>query len=82
MFYLVNKSEDLNPEDSVSAISKECSGEVRKELLEEFLQLKPGSWNIKTSLLIKENQIPQVSEFTAFLCMGRCRSLGSLKSFL
>ena len=60
MFYLVNKSEDLNPEDSVSAISKDCSGEVRKELLEEFLQLKPGSWNIKTSLLIEENQTPQV----------------------
>ena len=82
MFHLVNKSEDLNPEDSVSAISRDCSGEVREELLEEFLQLKPGSWNIETSLLIEENQTPEVSEFAASLCMGRCRSLGLLKPLL
>ena len=30
-------------------------------------------------LLIKENQITQVKEFSTFLCMGRCKSLGSLK---
>ena len=33
-------------------------------------------------LLIKENQVSQVKEFSAFLCMGRCRSVGLLKSFL
>ena len=38
--------------------------------------------NVKRLSLIKENQIPQVKEFSAFLCMGRCKSLGSLKSFL
>ena len=27
-------------------------------------------------------QTSQVKEFSAFLCMGRCKSLGSLKSFL
>ena len=33
-------------------------------------------------LLIKENQISQVEEFSGFLCMGRCRSVGLLKSFV
>ena len=37
---------------------------------------------MKRLLLIKENQILQVKEFSAFLCMRRCKSLGSLKSFL
>ena len=32
--------------------------------------------------LIKENQISPVKEFSAFLYMGRCQSLGSLKPFL
>lgn len=45
------------------------------------LQQKSGSKNTKLPL-IKENQTPQVNEFTAFLYMGRCRGLGSLKSFL
>ena len=31
---------------------------------------------------MKENQITQVKEFSAFLRMGRCKSLGPLKSFL
>ena len=34
---------------------------------------------IKRYLLIKETQ---VNERCAFLCMGRCKNLGSLKSFL
>jgi len=33
-------------------------------------------------LLIKGNQTFQVREFSAFLCMGRCKSLASWKSFL
>ena len=36
----------------------------------------------KRLLLIKDNQISQVKKFSAFLCMGRCKSLGSLKSSL
>ena len=32
-------------------------------------------------MIIKENQTSQVNEFSAFLCLGRCLSLGSLKSF-
>ena len=33
-------------------------------------------------LLMKVNQISQIKECSAFLCMERCKSLGSLKSFL
>ena len=44
-----------------------------------------GGFATKTSEdlpLVKENQMSQVNEFSTFLCMGRCKSLGSLKSFL
>jgi len=33
-------------------------------------------------LLIKENQISEVKKFSAFLYVGRCETLGSLKLFL
>ena len=46
------------------------------------LQQEAGSLNTKRLPLIKENQISQVKEFSPFLCMERCKSLGSLKSFL
>ena len=36
---------------------------------------KGGSLNIKRLLLIKENEICQVKEFDAFLCIGRYKSL-------
>ena len=59
------------------------SEEVRGELgYIGVLQQGAGSRNIKRLLLIKENQISGVKEFSAFLCTGRCKSLGSLKSFL
>ena len=39
---------------------------------------------VKTAkiMLLKENQTSQVNMFHAFLCMERCKSLGSLKSFI
>lgn len=37
------------------------------------------SLNVKILLLIKENQTTQVNEFNTSLCVGRCRSLGSVK---
>ena len=46
---------------------------------------KPGAWSLKEVLLFKENQTSsQIKEFSAFLfiCKGKCKSLGSLKSFL
>ena len=39
-------------------------------------------WTSKLFLGMKENQLPQVKEFSTFLYMGRCKSLGSLKSLL
>ena len=48
----------------------------------KVLQQRAGSLNFERLLLIKENQISQVKEFSAFLCMGRGKSLGSLKLFL
>ena len=38
--------------------------------------------DIKRLLQTNENQIAWIKEFSAFLCMGRCKSLGSLNSFL
>ena len=48
----------------------------------EVLQQREGSLYVKRVLLIKESQITQVQEFSAFLCVGRCKSLGSLKTFI
>ena len=48
----------------------------------KVLQQRAGSLNIERLLLIKENQISQVKEFSAFLYKGRGKSLGSLKPFL
>ena len=46
------------------------------------LQKRAGTLNIRRLALIKKNQVSQVEEFSTFLCMGRCRSLGSLNSLL
>ena len=56
-----------------------CEGGIR---LYRSLQQEAGSLNIKRLPLIKESHISQVKEFSPFLCMERCKSLGSLKSFL
>ena len=48
----------------------------------EVLQKRAGSLNIRRLSLMKEIQIFQVEEFSAFLCMGRYKSLVSLKLFL
>ena len=77
--YLVDKTEDLSLGDSLSAL-RGCSEERRSQDVQEFLQQRPGSQNIKTSLLMKENRTAQVKEFSTFLCRGRCKSLASLKS--
>ena len=48
----------------------------------EILQQRIGNLVIKRLLLIKGNQISQVKVCSAFLCMGKCKSPDSLKSFL
>lgn len=42
-----------------------------------FCNRTPGHWTIKGLLLVEENQISLVKEFSAFLYMGRCKSLSS-----
>ena len=45
------------------------------------MQQGAGILNIKRLLLIKEKQISQFKEFSAFLCIARWENLDSLKSF-
>ena len=47
-----------------------------------YLPWSDGTGCIKRLSLIRENQICQIKEFSTFLCIGRCKSLGSLRSFL
>ena len=47
-----------------------------------FCNKRLGNQNIKRLLLIKADQTSQVNAFRAFLCMGTCKSVDSLKSFL
>ena len=84
MFYLMGMFRTPSPEDSISSDPKRIA--LRRQGEEpgyiEVLQQRAGSLNIKRVLLVKENQISQIKELSAFLHMGRCKSLGSLKSFL
>ena len=87
-------AEDLSPGDSLSDSSEGLfrRGKGGARIYRSFCkktktnrltkQKNPGSWNMKRLLLIKENLTSQVNEYGAFLCMGGCKSLGSLKSFL
>ena len=62
--------------------SEKVGGGSEKPDYTEVLQQRAGRLNIKRLLLIKENQITQVKAFSSFLCNGRCKGLGSLKSLL
>ena len=46
-----------------------------------MLHQKQSAQNVKRLPLVKENQTSQVKELSTFLSLGRCESLGSLKSF-
>ena len=48
--------------------------------LQRISQQRAGPLNIKRWLLIKENQISQVKEFSNFLHIGRCKSLAAQPS--
>ena len=84
MFYSVDKSEDLSQGHSISDNSERLlqrGGGGELGYIGVFAT-KPGGCNMKRWLFLKENQISQGKEFSAFLCMGICKSLGSLKSLL
>ena len=86
MFYLADFLRTQAQEAASQITQMDCSEEVREEPRYKGVfakkKKKTGSWNIKRLLLIKEIQTSQVNESSAFLWTGRCRSLGSLKSFL
>ena len=89
MFYLADFLRTQAQEAASQITQMDCSEEVREEPRYKGVfappqkkKQKTGSWNIKRLLLIKEIQTSQVNESSAFLWTGRCRSLGSLKSFL
>ena len=65
------KNKTAAQETAFQMALRSCSKEVRGGILQQ----KTGSPNIKRWLLIKENQISQVKEFSSFLCMGWCKSL-------
>ena len=83
MFYLEDKCEDSSLGHSISDNPKKLfqRGKGEKQDIQEglfFFCNKTPDW----LLLIEENQIFQVKEFSAFLYMVKCKSLGPLKSFL
>ena len=84
MFYLAHNTEDLNLGRSISGNSERLLRRSKKgsQKIQEFLQQSSGSWGIKRRVLIKEHQIAWVKELSAFRFRERCKSLGSLKSFL
>ena len=84
MFYLAGIFRISSPGDSISSnpgrtvLGKRGEGPGYIEVFQE----REGSLNIKRLLLMKGNHISQVKEFCAFLCMGRCKNLDSVKLFL
>ena len=80
MFYSVGIFRTSSPGDSISSNSERTApwkwGKEPGYI--EVLQQRVGSLNIRR-LLLKKTRNPKLS---AFLCMGRYKSLGSLKSFL
>ena len=69
-----------NPGDSISSNPERTAPRRQGEETDHIeVLLRTGSLDFKRLLLIEENQISQVKEISAFLSMGRCKRLGSLK---
>ena len=80
MLYLVGIFRTSNPGDSISSNPEGTAPRRQGEETDHIeVLLRTGSLDFKRLLLIEENQISQVKEIGAFLRMGRCRRLGSLK---
>ena len=75
MFYSVEIFRTSSLGDSISSNPERTAPRRRGEEpgYTEALQWRAGNLSIKISLLIKENQITQVKEFSTSLCMGRAR---------
>ena len=72
----------LQAQEAVSQVTLREQLWGRQPAYIEVLQQRAGGLNVRGLLLVKENQISQVKEFSTFLCMRRWKSLGSPKSFL
>ena len=78
-------SEDLSPGPSISdnaekTVPERLGGESGDT--EVFATKDQAVRTSKNYCLIREKQTSQVKGCSAFLCMSRCKNLGSLKSFL
>ena len=84
MFYLVGLFRTSAQETASQVALRELLCEVGVGEESSYIELcnqKQVVWISEICLWIKENQISQVKEFSAFVCMVRCKSLDSLKSF-
>ena len=75
--YFMNRTES-----EIQHLRKIWETDCWEEVEEKLLQQRPSGWNFKRLLLIKKGQISQVKDVSAFICMGKCKILGSLKSLL
>ena len=82
MFYWVGIFRTSSPGDSFSSNFEKTAPQGHREESGYMEVCNKGKVNIKRLLFIMENQISQVKEFSAFLYMGRLKSLGLLKLFL
>ena len=87
MFYSVALRKTIAPETASQTALRDCSKEVREEqgCIGVFAENKQTNKHVVEHPKITANhkkQTTQVNDFSAFLCMGRYKSLGSLKLFL
>ena len=80
MPYSVGIFRTSDPEDSIPSNPERTAPRRQgEETYHIETLLRTGSLDFKRLLSVEENQISQVKEISAFLSMGRCKSLGSLK---
>ena len=78
MFYLVGIFRISSLEDSISS-NPEITVPSRQGKESGYIEV----CNKRQRLLwIKEKQVSQIKEYSTHLCMGRCKCLGTLRSFL
>ena len=80
LLYLVGIFRTSSPGDSIASDPERTV--LRRQGDESGYIKACNKGHVKVFLWIKENQISQVKESSTFLYMRRCKSLGSLKSFL
>ena len=77
MFYSVDKTEELNPDTASQIALRDCSVEARgRPGYMSFCNKDQVVRTSKESLLIKENQISQVKEFSSFSMYGKMQESG------